>query len=279
MARAATSMTSPALRFRRLELKYFLPERWIHGLIEHVTPFTAIDPHLRDEGRGRTRYPVTSLYFDSWDLQSWAEKEGGQLARRKIRLRTYEPTFREGGPNFLEIKRRYDAVVLKDRARLGDAALAAMRTGGRLRDVLATIDPDTPLAEEANLLASWFNLRSTALVRYQRIALVAREDPRVRITIDHELEGAWRPATIVGEASYRSLDSIIATGLTGIAGRYAILEVKTDGALPGWLHAAIRDLELVRTAYSKYFLAVLALRPQILEDCDVALPGRGEGRG
>lgn len=281
LPRASSTGTSPGpLHFQRYEFKYFLPERWIPGLIERLAPFTEVDPFLRREPSARTSYPVTSLYFDSWDLQSWREKEGGQLARRKVRLRTYEPTFREGGPNHLEIKRRFDAVVLKDRIRLPDGMLADVAAApDPLRRVLRDLDPESPIVREVGLLAAWFNLRSTALVRYERTALVARQDRRLRITVDHDLEGAWRPASFVGDASYRRLDSLIAAGLTGIAGRYAILEVKADGAFPAWLHAAIRDLGLTRTAYSKYFLAVLALRPRILEDCDAALDGREVAAG
>ena len=34
------------------------------------------------------------------------------------------------------------------------------------------------------------------------------------------------------------------------------------------MHEAIQDMELNRTAYSKYYLVVMALRPSLFEDCD-----------
>src|SRR5947207_15583680 len=109
------SRPRPPLHFRRLELKYFLPDRWIRHLVEQISPFTEVDPYLVREGRGRTSYPVTSLYFDSYDLSSFLEKENGLLFRRKIRLRTYEQAFSRNAPCFIEIKRRLDSVVIKDR--------------------------------------------------------------------------------------------------------------------------------------------------------------------
>src|SRR4051794_6028461 len=77
----------PRLHFRRLELKYFLPERFVQRYLDCVAPFTDVDPYLIQLGKGQTSYPVTSLYFDSYDLTSLFEKENGILFRRKMRLR------------------------------------------------------------------------------------------------------------------------------------------------------------------------------------------------
>src|SRR5690242_2197936 len=110
------------LHFQRIELKYFLPYRYLDHFVERVSRRTDVDPYLVKEGLGRTRYPVTSLYFDSYDLAAWREKEDGQFYRRKIRLRTYTEEFAEDTPCFLEIKRRLDTVVLKDHRSAGGGA-------------------------------------------------------------------------------------------------------------------------------------------------------------
>ena len=259
----------PPLHFQRIELKYFLPYRWIEHFVERISPFTEIDPYLVREGRGRTRYPVTSLYFDSWDLQAWREKEDGQFFRRKVRLRTYEEEFSHADPCFLEIKRRLDAVVLKDRIRLPAGVLREdMPETSLMRDVLDVAGERDATSMEAHLMLGWLNLRPTAIVRYQRLALTAREDRNIRITVDHHLQGTWRPPSILGTVPLRSIDNINATGTTGISGKYAILEIKSNNIFPAWLHRAIQELELSRTAYSKYYLVVLALRPTLGEDCD-----------
>lgn len=256
------------LHFRRIELKYFVPYRMVDYVVERLSPWTEVDPHLVKEGRGRTSYPVTSLYFDTYDLQAFSEKEAGQFFRRKIRLRTYEPEFSETEPCFLEIKRRLDSVVVKDRLSFpGGALRAAVPVNRLLEHLLAQDGPRDRTFVEVEVMRGWLSLQATALVRYGRLALVAKEDAKLRVTVDHNLEGLWRPAHILGPIPYRSIDNINASGMDGISGKYAILELKCNRAVPGWFHRLVLDLELCRTAYSKYFLVVAALRPRLLADC------------
>jgi VTC domain-containing protein len=260
------------LHFQRIELKYFLPERILPHFIHRISPFTDVDPYLVKEGRGRTSYPVTSLYFDSWDLHAWDEKEDGQFFRRKLRLRTYEDEFRTPDPSFLEIKRRLDSVVLKDRLSLPTGAVSSdVPVSGVLRHLLSKVEDrkDRTLIE-AELMCRWFNLQPAALVRYQRLALVGKEDSSTRVTVDRHLQGAWRPVRVLGNVPMRTIDSLFATGMSGVSGRYGMLELKCNNVVPMWFHRAVQDLELMRTAFSKYYLVVMSLRPQIYEDCEPA---------
>ena len=276
---AAERRTAPRapLHFQRIELKYFLPYRFLDHFIERVSRRTDVDPYLVKEGHGRTRYPVTSLYFDSFDLAAWREKEDGQFFRRKIRLRTYTEEFSETAPCFLEIKRRLDAVVLKDRIGLPAGVLTPDVSPTRLLPhLLARAAAHDATAHEAEMMRGWFNLGPSAIVRYQRTALVAKEDPNTRITIDHDIQGTFRPATILGEVPLRGVDNINATGMNGLSGKYALLEIKSNNVIPAWLHEVIQDMELTRTAYSKYYLVVLSLRPDLREDCDVRFADEGD---
>lgn len=266
----------PPLHFQRLELKYFLPERLLRRLLEALAPFTQTDPYLVQEGRGRTSYPVTSLYFDSYDLQSFDEKESGMLFRRKIRLRTYEEEFSESAPCFLEIKRRLDAVVFKDRLSLPAGVLGpSVPMAGLLRYLLAHAREANGTLHEAEMMGGWLNLQSTAVVRYQRLALVGRDDPNTRVTVDIDLGGLWRPAFLLGPMMLRSIGNVIASGCDGVSGRYGMLELKCNRTVPGWFHRAVQQMELMRTAYSKYFLVVSALRPRTPEDCHYRYQNRG----
>lgn len=257
------------LHFQRIELKYFIPYRQIDHFVERISRRTDVDPFLMKEGLGRTRYPVTSLYFDSYDLAAWDEKEAGQFFRRKIRLRTYQDEYSTTSPVFLEIKRRLDAVVLKDRISLPAGVLQGEMSPNRLLPyLLSKAKEQDATALEAHMMLGWLNLQPTAIVRYQRMALVAKEDPNMRITVDHHIQGVWKPPSIMGNVPMRSVDNINATGMNGIGGKYALLELKSNGGIPGWLHQAIQDMELNRTAYSKYYLVVMALRPELTQDCD-----------
>ena len=64
-------------------------------------------------------YPIVSLYIDSPELQLCRESLTGQKNRFKLRVRSYtdEPEY----PQFFEIKRRINQVIMKSRARVTDA--------------------------------------------------------------------------------------------------------------------------------------------------------------
>ncbi len=218
-------------------------------------------------GLGETAYPVTSLYFDSMDLMAFFEKADGQHFRRKIRLRTYHREFSRDDASYLEIKRRLDSVVIKDRLKVpADTFTPSIPMSALLRRIFEHAEPEGPTENEAHMMAGWLNLQPTALVRYQRYALVGKEDPNTRVTVDRNLEGIWSPPALLGPLNYRAIDNVLAQGMDGIAGKYSILELKSNYMVPAWFHDIVCELELMRTAYSKYFLVVWALRPQLVED-------------
>jgi hypothetical protein len=241
--------TSP-LHFRRIEVKFLIPDRLIPSFIDRIAPYTQSDPFLVEEGKGRTKYPVTSLYFDSVDLHSLYEKEAGLLSRRKVRLRTYEEEFSEESYSFIEIKRRHDFVVSKDRLSLSVGQLhSSLPMAGLMDHLLERVEASEEVTNEANVLQGWYNLQPTVLVSYIRQPFVGMQDRRFRITVDSNLKGIWKPRTLIGSKMYTSCHP----------GR-SVVEIKSNHALPAWFHDIIMDFELTRTAHSKYALCVECLR-------------------
>ena len=239
------------LHFRRMEFKYMVPERIIPRFIDRIVPHMEADPFLLQEGRGRRAYPVTSLYFDSLDLQSLREKDAGILARRKLRLRTYENAFSASARSFLEIKRRHDFIVSKDRLSLSVGELqGADRMSQVLGHLLSRVEATEDVTSEAETLRSWYGLQPTTLVTYDRIPFVGKHDRTFRITIDHALRGAWHPTHLLGTIPLHRCMS-----------GYCLIELKFHHGIPSWFHAIIQDLELHRTAYSKYALVTASLHP------------------
>ena len=238
------------LHFRRIELKYRIPQRCIPFLLSAIQPYVAPDPYLISEGKEKTAYPVCSLYYDSIDLQAYHEKLAGILARCKVRLRTYAPLFSEDVPVFLEVKRRWDFAVSKDRFLCPPAILQCdIRS---LDDVVRTLirnrESDEELFDELQLLLHWYNLQPTTLVRYNRRPFVGRHDKRFRITLDSDIESVWKPSHApLHDLSFRpSLH------------HGAVLELKSNHNVPGWFHGIIRHFQLERLSISKYALAVQA---------------------
>lgn len=242
-----------------MELKYLLPDRSIPQLIDRMLPYTQFDPYLVEEGEGRQSYPVLSLYFDSIDLHSLKEKEAGLLSRRKVRLRTYHEEFSERKPSFIEIKRRHDFVVSKDRLSLAVGHLRDDLPMSRLMDhLLEKVDAKEEVTAEAHILQGWFNLQPTALVRYKRAPFVGRQDRRFRITIDSQLAGRWHPSTFMGEQILHSCHP-----------GFSVVELKCNHDIPAWFHEIVQDLQLERIAHSKYALIVDGLRESMRATEDI----------
>ncbi|MBV9869719.1 MAG: polyphosphate polymerase domain-containing protein [Frankiaceae bacterium] len=266
------------LHFRRLEMKYVIPERRVPQFLRLIRPHVKLDPFLAN--RGTTSYPVTSMYFDSYDLQSLFAKEAGWLSRRRIRLRTYAESFQPGATAFFEIKRRHDFLVSKDRLPLMLPADGEQwRRPVVLRQLLnATREKDPAAREEALVLDAWYNLQPTAIVAYDREAYVSRTDPEMRLTVDRALRGSWTSRSLQQRAPLRlcgihpTLPRLMSYGSHSSQGpiplrasEWVIIELKFATAIPRWLHQTIMTMNLERSAYSKYAFLVRALRPNLFE--------------
>ena len=253
MKQVRTHARQSPLHFRRVEIKYRIPNRIVPLLIDRLSPYTQVDPFLANGERQKTSYPVTSLYFDSFDFHAVHEKDAGLLARRKVRLRTYEFEFSEQKPCFLEIKRRHDAIVSKDRLSLSVGHLHSTLSMHDLLDhVLSRVEAAEDVSAEAHLLRGWYNLQPTAIVQYRRIPFVGKQDSRFRITIDTDLKGMWMPPVLMGPIPLSSC-------LPG----WSILELKFNHAIPAWFHDVVQEMELSRVSNSKYAMVVCALQPKV----------------
>ena len=105
------------LHFQRFEFKYQMPLDFVEGIIPELLKYMDFDPFAQkfpDHG-----YTVASLYFDSVGLDCYYQKLAGVRTRKKLRIRFYpENGLTPETKVFLEIKRKYDAVVVKDRLAL-----------------------------------------------------------------------------------------------------------------------------------------------------------------
>ena len=107
------------LHFRRFELKYplsFDQYRLIRPLVARRLPS---DPFVGSAGY----YQVNSLYFDTPTLAAYHQSRAGLKNRVKYRLRTYSTPTRSPPYAFMEIKRKRDAAVFKDRGLLSPAQI------------------------------------------------------------------------------------------------------------------------------------------------------------
>jgi len=219
------------LHFRRFELKYpltFDQYRRIHPLISRrLQP----DPFVGPTGF----YQVNSLYFDTPTLNAYHQSRAGLKNRVKYRLRTYSTTTQKAPYAFLEIKRKMDAAVLKDRS------LISLSQANQL--LTHRLNSQGPMIKQFNLAQTRYSLQPKILLTYRREPFVA-ELPELRITFDSRIQ-VTRASNLKSQGSYHP-----------IFPQTVIMELKVTGSLPFWLAQLIGSYNLERQAFSKYALGI-----------------------
>ena len=234
----------------RYEYKYFVPNSKLDLLRSLIKPFTVLDKFAAS--RPEQEYTVRSIYFDTPDFECYHTKIDGQKHRNKVRLRGYNKE-KSSNTVFLEIKRKYEAPILKNRAPMRYAYAKSLFNG---------INPElfiknSPKFEEARQNASRFmyniharKMKPVVCVIYEREPyLTAQEDPdnNLRITFDKNLRGTPYPTV---DDLYR--EERARTAIQGIF----ILEVKFNKFYPVWMKPIVAMLGLVKESASKYCLCI-----------------------
>jgi hypothetical protein len=227
----------------RSELKYYVPDAHRDALRAALRPYTTLDPHGAGyEGRG---YTVRSIYLDTPTLTDYHAKKAGLKTRHKVRIRGYN-TYRPGDWVFLEIKRKIDQSVSKNRAPTSLKNLAPLF---ETADVERYVYADAHYVQaHADARRFFFyvlrdHLRPTAMTVYEREAFLGRFDPTLRVTFDANLRGAAYPSP-----SRLFCEEQLRTVRPG----FFILEVKFNTYLPGWLKNLLGRHGLRQRAISKY---------------------------
>lgn len=234
---------------QRFECKYVVPDSLARRVLHSLRALVVPDPHA--VGRPDHTYPICSLYLDSDDLALFRETTEGLRTRFKLRVRVYSDD--PAQPALVEIKRRRDGVVHKQRCALSKAQLP-MLLSGRALDL-----PELPPAHRQTIddfSRLMLSARATpqVLVRYDRQAYVGAFDPSVRVTCDRRLRAAvWRRGDV----------HLFAAGFCDMPVRGTVLELKFNGRMPSWLLRTVQRFELRRTSFSKYCHAIVAVRGRL----------------
>ncbi len=231
--------TKTKLHFRRFEFKYLMPiqtaDKIIPSLLEHMQ----WDPYVVNTGK--EYYNVNSLYYDSAGFGCYYEKIAGVSARSKFRLRFYNK-LEEGSKIFIEIKRKRDNIIIKDRIVENlDETFNILNTN-EYPNYLKNLDKNKKSVLEEFLWAkNYASLRPQLMVSYFRKPLMSKYDDRFRVTFDYNIKtykADWlnRP---VGPAKDVLTDNLV-------------LELKYNNFLPLWFYDIIEKYRLFRVPYSKY---------------------------
>lgn len=225
---------------QRHECKYLVSETVARSVRASVAPFVTPDAYAAR--RPDHAYPIVSLYLDSDTLALSRETVEGQLERFKLRIRSYtdDPAARV----FLEVKRRHNAIISKDRCGIlrHDATRMLLDRGSIGEAPLASAAQRRAYTEFARLMLQ-IDARPTLLVRYEREAYVGLYDAEVRVTFDRKISAIRMPRPEIRLAG--SDFSVVESNLV-------VVELKFNNRCPEWLDAIVRNHGLRRRSYSKY---------------------------
>lgn len=228
-------------QYKRKEYKYYAPLEMLEQLRERFLSRMEHDPFCRD--REANIYSVRSIYLDTPRLLFFYEKLDSVKIRKKLRVRVYnylEPDCSA----FLEIKRKYNNNIFKERAKVPLEEAPNLMNGAGLNLAYAKAKfNERAVMDKFIYLTKRLKLETKVLITYEREALVGIDDPDLRVTFDMNVRSFPLPDFY---EIYREDD------LRSFAGTNFILEIKFYGRMPVWTRNVIRDFGLRVQAISKY---------------------------
>ncbi len=218
---------SAGMVFERYEKKYRLPEEIYLQLMERLGEYMQADQY--------GRHTVCSLYFDTRDYLLIRRSIGKPNYKEKLRLRSY------GIPSpdtnvYLELKKKLKGVTYKRRI--------SMTYAEAQRYMLYGEQPlkSNQIMDEISWFYRQYQPVPKVLLFYERIALLGKEDPNLRITFDTDIR-------------YRTDDFDLSLGDEGtplLPSGERLMEIKVSGALPFWLSRMLSELKIYPASFSKY---------------------------
>ncbi len=214
----------------RHEYKFLISRAGAELLRRRLPCLMAYDPHAGETGR----YTIRSLYFDDAHFSAYDEKMAGIRDRVKYRLRCYN-----GNYDFirLEKKEKRGDLTRKTAKTVTAEQARALQTGCR--------GGGSDLLRELELSG----LRPAVLVEYDRTPFVCSAG-QTRITLDENIR--TKPYRGNLWESESCMLPVLEPG-------QAVLEVKFNDFLPGFLATALEDVPKVNLAISKYVLCASIL--------------------
>lgn len=213
--------------FERHEMKYLL------NSAQHEAVMQGLQGPMADAGYGR--HTICSLYYDTDDYAVIRRCLERPTLKEKLRLRSYGVPGRQSTV-YLELKKKLRGITYKRRVALGY---------GEAADYM---DRGIPPLGQAQILGEidWYKTRQQlagkVVLCYDRIALAGTDDPQLRVTVDANVR--WRDYTLaLAGGDHGAL--LLPRGVR-------LMEVKTAGALPGWLVRLLAENRVYPTGFSKY---------------------------
>lgn len=214
----------------RVEDKYCCSETELLALQNRIGAVLRSDSNES----GPDGYSIISLYFDDLADSCYQDTLDGHEMRDKYRIRIYNNSL---DVIRLEVKQKRDSRIRKRSKIISREEMHMLIDGQCIADEASMDDP----AALFNIAIRTRGLRPKVIVAYERKAYVF-EPGNTRITFDRNVRASDR-TELFGQKS-------IAYDL--IRGQDAVLEVKYDEFIPGFLLQLLELGNMQQSAYSKY---------------------------
>lgn len=248
-------MQPDRLQLQRFEIKYLVPESLALAARDFVRPYLTIDEF--GDGKPNLSYPVHSLYLDSDDLIFFGQTFNGDKNRYKLRVRFYDDN--ADSPVFLEIKKRTNNIISKQRCAIRRDALCAV-IAGQIPDesLVLSKTPDQIFALHTFLkLMRLSGAKPKAHVAYLREAWISSQDNSVRVTMDRTVRFKVQQST--------QLSTILKRDIS-VFDPQVILEIKFTNRFPVWFREFVRAFNLRPCSAAKYAEGVNLYGEQRMKD-------------
>ena len=235
-----------SMKWQRYEVKYLIGEVQAAEVSRYCRDYLPADPHAAN--RSGREYPVSSFYLDSTTRELLRHTIDKHPSRFKLRMRIYkhfdEP--REDAVAFFEVKRRIDAIIQKNRLRVGPGEHGALLWNGR------TIEDHSSQSKNGKQSPGmkFFSLRErigadpVLGIFYRREAYETTAADRVRVTLDRGLHYG-----ILARPGNGNRDMWWPVEMGGV-----VLEIKFTNTYPFWFANMLRRLEVMRRGVCKYVI-------------------------
>mgnify|MGYP004451096847 CR=1 FL=1 len=225
--------------FKRYEMKYLITSAQRDALKEYMKTYMIEDCHGKSV--------IQSVYLDTPDFLLARRSMEHPLYKEKLRMRSYGVADAQS-TCFLELKKKYDAVVYKRRECMSRVELEQYIQCG-------TCTRDSQIMRELKFaMGRYPDIAPAIHLSYEREAYYQKNDDSFRITMDENI--LWR----IHEVN-------LGSGIGGtpiLEPDQILVEVKTAGAIPLWLVNYFSREHIYKTSFSKYGRAYSMLQNSLL---------------
>lgn len=219
--------------FKRYELKYLITKEQKEKMIALMEPYMKLDDYGRDL--------INNIYYDTPDSLLVRRSLEKPIYKEKLRVRSYGVASADSTV-YVEIKKKYKGIVYKRRVSMTEKQAGEYLNKGQPAPVRNQITDEIDY-----FMKLYRNLQPALSLTYEREAFYGLQDENLRITFDDNI--LWREdeMSLTGQPHGKPI----------LKPNQVLMEIKVASAMPMWMAAALSELGIYRTSFSKYGTAYM----------------------